>query len=233
MSLTKIPRKRAQSKVVEVEGNMEEDLAHFDYKETALFTLSEIILPTADVYTDFVLAFRLLTISYDKYATQSVLQCFNQSWAYVEYGCYINASYVVDQDNCNDPPNICCLGDPFSVPQNENMLYLNCCISESWYASGSDNLKRSIDYMDNSKETFPLIGYAMCGTILLSTITQMISLWSRSETAFRFEFFLVTLQIWPQYRAMRILWLRFVKKDLLKTRQERRDFEHNLNHVGK
>ena len=222
--------KRAPSKVVEVEGNMEEDLAHFDYKETALFTLSEIIIPSADVYTDFVLAFSLLTISRGKYtATKSVFQCFNQSWAYVQYGCYIDASYVVDQDNCNDPPDICCLGDPFSVSKLEN---LSCCNQESWYPEYDLVGQNWTITIDSWKDNFTLVGYAMCGIIILSTIIQMISLWSRSETAPGFELFLVTLQMWPQYRAMRILWFRFVKKDLLKTRQERRDFEHNLNHVG-
>ena len=41
------------------------------------------------------------------------------------------------------------------------------------------------------------------------------------------------MDIWPQYRALRVLWFRFVKEDLMKTRKERRNFEHNLNQTGK
>lgn len=110
---------------------MDEDLARFDYKETALFTLSEIVLPTADVFTDFILAFKFLTISYDNYVTETSFQCVNRSWSLWTGGCYINESYILNLANCNDPSNPCCLDDPPPPP----LTPYYCCYPDMYLVS--------------------------------------------------------------------------------------------------
>ena len=75
----------------------------------------------------------------------------------------------------------------------------------------------------------------MCGIIILSTLIQLSSLWKTEKNLISRLSTLPALfmDIWPQYRALRVLWFRFVKEDLMKTRKERRNFEHNLNQTGK
>ena len=49
-------------------------------KELVTFTLSEVILPTVDIYTDFALALKLVTFQADNSTVpDDVIKCYNET----------------------------------------------------------------------------------------------------------------------------------------------------------
>ena len=76
-------------------------------------------------------------------------------------------------------------------------------------------------------------GYAMLAPIVLMTIIS-IRQWMSLEKGFKnliLTFPLVILQVYPQYRALRVLYLGITKSVLWK--EEKRKYDRNLNSLGK
>ena len=143
---------------------MTEEKAYLNCKELILFTLSEVVLPTMDIFTDYVLALKLITT-----------------------------------------PVYC---------NNNGSIHANELIEERSLAP---------------------IGYSMFGAIVLSTFFQFIHFWI-TERSFKSRMVLMPLalcQLWPQFRALRVLWIHVKKRDFLKAKQEKKMLETSIVHIGK
>ena len=93
---------------------------------------------------------------------------------------------------------------------------------------------------DNYQEwqkLFP-VACTMIGFLVLSFL-MMIPHYLRAETAEKSwkqrlaTILLLFLQIWPQYRAARLLWFAFIQVDIDKCLREKLVLDRDLSHVGK
>ena len=80
------------------------------------------------------------------------------------------------------------------------------------------------------------VAYAMIAIgFLVLPFVMMIQHYLRTEKSWKEQFatiLLLFLQVWPQYRAARLLWFAFVRVDNDKYREEKFLLE-SLSHVGK
>ena len=77
--------------------------------------------------------------------------------------------------------------------------------------------------------------FIMIGFLVLSFL-MMIPHYLRAEKSWKQRLatiLLLFLQIWPQYRAARLLWFAFVRIDIEKCLREKLILERDLSHVGK
>ena len=155
-------------------------LAPLSPKELLTFTLSDVILPTVDIYTDFALALKLVTlqIDYDSISDE-VRQCYNSS------------------DH-----------------------------------SGLDQFNLDVNKIQSVLSPF---GYAILGTILLSSICHSATWWITEQNwkSRLMTIPLLLLQLWPQYRSLRVLWLHVIRKDYIKARREKDNLESGIIYIGK
>ena len=80
-----------------------------------------------------------------------------------------------------------------------------------------------------------VVAYAMAFFVVLSWI-MTIPHYLRVEKTWRqrlkaLPFLMVSS--WPQYRGFRLLWLAYIAKNEVKFREEKKEFELNLSHIGK
>ena len=79
------------------------------------------------------------------------------------------------------------------------------------------------------------VGYVMIGFLVLSFL-MMIPHYLRAEKSWKQRLatiLLLFLQIWPQYRAARLLWFAFIRVDIDKCLREKLVLDRDLSHVGK
>ena len=79
------------------------------------------------------------------------------------------------------------------------------------------------------------IGIIMASVLVICT-SFVVPHWLECEKGWRkrlITFPLVLLQLYPQYRAFRILWILFREKDSEKATIEKSWYERNIAHVGK
>ena len=79
------------------------------------------------------------------------------------------------------------------------------------------------------------VGYVMIGFLVLSFL-MMIPHYLRAEKSWKQRLatiLLLFLQIWPQYRAARLLWFAFIQVDIVKCLREKLVLDRDLSHVGK
>ena len=79
------------------------------------------------------------------------------------------------------------------------------------------------------------VGYVMIGFLVLSFL-MMIPHYLRAEKSWKQRLatiLLLFLQIWPQYRAARLLWFAFIQVDIDKCLREKLVLDRDLSHVGK
>ena len=87
----------------------------------------------------------------------------------------------------------------------------------------------------NSTNNLYAVAYAMAFFVVLSWI-MTIPHYLRVEKTWRqrlkaLPFLMVSS--WPQYRGFRLLWLAYIAKNEVKFREEKKEFELNLSHIGK
>ena len=100
---------------------------------------------------------------------------------------------------------------------------------ESSYCSRDD-----LNYVVNCLN-FNTLGYMMIIPLILSTFLLVPQWWKNEETN---KHTLVTvplllLQIWPQYRALRILWLKYIKKNVQRSIEELSVIKGTIGNIGK
>ena len=82
------------------------------------------------------------------------------------------------------------------------------------------------------------VAFIMIGFLVLSFL-MMIPHYLRAEKSWNpwnqrlATILLLFLQIWPQYRAARLLWFAFVRVDIEKCLREKLVLERDISHVGK
>ena len=79
------------------------------------------------------------------------------------------------------------------------------------------------------------VAYVMIGFLVLSFLL-MIPHYLRAEKSCKQRLatiLLLFLQIWPQYRAARLLWFAFIQVDIDKCLREKLVLDRDLSHVGK
>ena len=79
------------------------------------------------------------------------------------------------------------------------------------------------------------VGYVMIGFLVLSFL-MMIPHYLRAEKSWKQRLatiLLLFLQIWPQYRAARLLWFAYIQVDIDKCLREKLVLDRDLSHVGK
>ena len=84
------------------------------------------------------------------------------------------------------------------------------------------------------QEFFP-VACTMIGFLVLSFL-MMIPHYLRLEKSWKQRLatiLLLFLQIWPQYRAARLLWFAFIQVDIDKCLREKLVLDRDLSHVGK
>ena len=79
-----------------------------------------------------------------------------------------------------------------------------------------------------------VVAYAMAFFVVLSWI-MTIPHYLRVEKTLRqklkaLPFLMVSS--WPQYRGFRLIWLAYIAKNEVKFREEKKEFEQNLSHIG-
>ena len=87
----------------------------------------------------------------------------------------------------------------------------------------------------NNYQILIQMAYVMIGFLILSFL-MMIPHFLQAEKSWKQRlatFLLLFLQIWPQYRAARILWFAFVRVDIDKCLREKLMLERDLSNVGK
>ena len=95
-----------------------------------------------------------------------------------------------------------------------------------------------IQFIDRNGEDYSnlyVVAYAMAFFVVLSWI-MTIPHYLRVEKTWRqrlkaLPFLMVSS--WPQYRGFRLLWLAYIAKNEAKFREEKKEFELNLSHIGK
>ena len=78
------------------------------------------------------------------------------------------------------------------------------------------------------------VAFIMVGFLVLSFL-MMIPHYLRAEKYWKQRLatiLLLFLQIWPQYRAARLLWFAFVRVDIEKCLREKLVLERDISHVG-
>ena len=79
------------------------------------------------------------------------------------------------------------------------------------------------------------VAYVIIGFLVLSFL-MMIPHYLRAEKSWKQRLatiLLLFLQIWPQYRAARLLWFAFIQVDIDKCLREKLVLDRDLSHVGK
>ena len=82
---------------------------------------------------------------------------------------------------------------------------------------------------------FITIGYMMIIPLILSTIL-LIPQWWKNERSKKHKLLtahLLLLQVWPQYRAFRILWLNYIKKNVEMSIEELSIIKGTIGNIGK
>ena len=97
-------------------------------------------------------------------------------------------------------------------------------------------IEEILTYEDYSvrQELFP-VACTMIGFLVLSFL-MMIPHYLRAEKSCKQRLatiLLLFLQIWPQYRAARLLWFAFIQVDIDKCLREKLVLDRDLSHVGK
>ena len=95
----------------------------------------------------------------------------------------------------------------------------------------------SIEPKFASQHMLHQVAYVMIGFLVLSFL-MMIPHYLRLEKSWNWKQRLATilllfLQIWPQYRAVRLLWFAFIQVDIDKCLREKLVLDRDLSHVGK
>ena len=78
------------------------------------------------------------------------------------------------------------------------------------------------------------LGFMMMIPLILSTILMIPHWWKNEETRKQKGLTapLLLLQCWPQYRALRILWLKYFKKNMPSSVQELRVIKGTVGNIG-
>ena len=93
----------------------------------------------------------------------------------------------------------------------------------------------SIEPKFASQHMLHQVAYVMIGFLVLSFL-MMIPHYLRAEKSWKQRLatiLLLFLQIWPQYRAARLLWFAFIQVDIDKCLREKLVLDRDLSHVGK
>ena len=93
----------------------------------------------------------------------------------------------------------------------------------------------SIEPKFASQHMLHQVAYVMIGFLVLSFL-MMIPHYLRAEKSWKQRLatiLLLCLQIWPQYRAARLLWFAFIQVDIDKCLREKLVLDRDLSHVGK
>ena len=93
----------------------------------------------------------------------------------------------------------------------------------------------SIEPKYASQHMLHQVAYVMIGFLVLSFL-MMIPHYLRAEKTWKQRLatiLLLFLQIWPQYRAARLLWFAFIQVDIDKCLREKLVLDRDLSHVGK
>ena len=79
------------------------------------------------------------------------------------------------------------------------------------------------------------LGYMMIIPLILSTILLVPHWWKneRSKKHKLLTILLLILQFWPQYRVFRILWLKYIKKNVEWSVEELRIIKGTIGNIGK
>ena len=91
---------------------------------------------------------------------------------------------------------------------------------------------------DERQRLLHQVAFIMIGFLVLSFL-MMIPHYLRAEKSWNSwnqrlaTILLLFLQIWPQYRAARLLWFAFVRVDIEKCLREKLVLERDISHVGK
>ena len=82
---------------------------------------------------------------------------------------------------------------------------------------------------------FITIGYMMIIPLILSTILLVPHWWKneRSKKHKLLTILLLILQFWPRYRVFRILWLKYIKKNVEWSIEELRIIKGTIGNIGK
>ena len=92
------------------------------------------------------------------------------------------------------------------------------------------------DRLDDIAKRFAInMGNIMTIPLILSTLF-ILPHWLKCERTLKrriITFPLLLLQLYPQYRSMRILWWAFVRKNVTKALKEKHHHESSLSNVGK
>ena len=94
--------------------------------------------------------------------------------------------------------------------------------------------RNDLNYVVNCLN-FNTLGYMMIIPLILSTFLLVPQWWKNEGTN---KHTLVTvplllLQIWPQYRALRILWLKYIKKNVQRSIEELSVIKGTIGNIGK
>ena len=87
----------------------------------------------------------------------------------------------------------------------------------------------------NNDFNYNTIGYMMIIPLVLSTML-LVPHWWKQERILKIRLLtapLLLLQCWPQYRAFRILWLRFIKKNVRLSFEEFSVLKGTIGTIGK
>ena len=82
---------------------------------------------------------------------------------------------------------------------------------------------------------FNTLGYMMIIPLILSTFL-LVPQWWKNEGTKKHKLVtvpLLLLQIWPQYRALRILWLKYIKKNVQRSIEELSVIKGTIGNIGK
>ena len=97
------------------------------------------------------------------------------------------------------------------------------------------SFKHQSRYGPNRTVELQAVGFAMICVMVLSWITtiphflRVEKLWRQRLKGLPF----LMLSLWPQYRGVRLLWLAHWKKNETKFKEEQKEEEETLSHIGK
>ena len=90
-------------------------------------------------------------------------------------------------------------------------------------------------YIGSDLDDLKTLGYMMIIPLILSTIL-LVPHWWKNERSIKHKLltlpFLI-LQFWPQYRVFRILWLKYIKKNVEWSVEELRIIKGTIGNIGK
>ena len=90
-------------------------------------------------------------------------------------------------------------------------------------------------YIGSDLDDLKTLGYMMIIPLILSTILLVPHWWKneRSKKHKLLTILLLILQFWPQYRVFRILWLKYIKKNVEWSVEELRIIKGTIGNIGK